>query len=133
MVVILGAIGAIGAALTRGIWACSGAASVGQGRGPLSPCLAPSLAIFVYSTLVSAEQGRVAAFVSYFLGVLVFVALADRTDGPAATRPAAPGTPAGTPAPTGASGARGRRASWWRSSPSRRARGCRACGSRCST
>ena len=31
--------------------------------------MAPSLAIFVYSTLVSGEQDRVAALVSYFLGV----------------------------------------------------------------
>jgi hypothetical protein len=77
MVGILGAIGGIGAALTRGIWAMQWRRSVGADRGPLSPCLAPSLAIFVYTSLVSAEQGRVAAFVSYLIGVLAFVALAD--------------------------------------------------------
>jgi hypothetical protein len=77
MVGILGAIGGIGAALTRGIWAMQWRRSVGADRGPLSPCLAPSLAIFVYTSLVSAEQGRVAAFVSYLVGVLAFVALAD--------------------------------------------------------
>ena len=77
MVGILGAIGGIGAALTRGIWAMQWRRSIGADRGPLSPCVAPSLAIFVYTSLVSAEQGRVAAFVSYLIGVLVFVALAD--------------------------------------------------------
>jgi len=77
MVGILGAIGGIGAALTRGIWAMQWRRSIGADRGPLSPCLAPSLAIFVYTSLVSAEQGRVAAFVSYLIGVLAFVALAD--------------------------------------------------------
>ena len=64
MVGILGAIGGIGAALTRGIWAMQWRRSIGADRGPLSPCVAPSLAIFVYTSLVSAEQGRVAAFVS---------------------------------------------------------------------
>jgi hypothetical protein len=91
MVGILGAIGAIGAALTRGIWAMQWRRSVGADRGPLSPCLAPSLAIFVYTALVSAEQGRVAAFVSYLVGVLAFVALADGATA-TSTRPAAPAT-----------------------------------------
>jgi hypothetical protein len=95
MVGILGAIGGIGAALTRGIWAMQWRRSVGADRGPLSPCLAPSLAIFVYTSLVSAEQGRVAAFVSYLVGVLAFVALADgvtaTSSGPAV--PAAAGVP----------------------------------------
>jgi hypothetical protein len=95
MVGILGAIGGLGAALTRGIWAMQWRRSVGADRGPLSPCLAPSLAIFVYTSLVSAEQGRVAAVVSYLVGVLAFVALADgataTSTGPAA--PAAAGVP----------------------------------------
>ena len=78
MVGILGAIGGIGAALTRGIWAMQWRRSVVADRGPLTPCLAPSVAIFVYTALVSAEQDRVAAFVSYLIGVLAFVALADR-------------------------------------------------------
>lgn len=100
IVVILGAIGAAAAALTRGIWARQRRRPfVDQGRGPLSPCLAPSVAIFLYSTLVSAEQTRVAAFVSYVLGVLVFVALADRT-----TSPVAP--------PAASAGLRGHRTRW---------------------
>jgi transglutaminase-like putative cysteine protease len=78
MVGILGAIGGVGAALTRGIWAMQWRRSAVAGRGPLSPCLAPSVAIFVYTALVSAEQERVAAFVSYLIGVVAFVALADR-------------------------------------------------------
>ena len=94
MVGILGAIGGIGAALTRAIWAMQWRRSVVAGRGPLSPCLAPSLAIFVYTSLVSAEQGRVAAFVSYLIGVLAFVALADRgtaaATGPTAAAAAVP-------------------------------------------
>ncbi len=87
VIIILGAIGAGAAALTRGIWARQRRRPfVDQGRGPLSPCLAPSVAIFLYSTLVSAEQSRVAAFVSYFLGVLIFVVLADRTASAASLR-----------------------------------------------
>jgi hypothetical protein len=90
MVGILGAIGGLGAALTRGIWAMQWRRSVAADRGPLSPCLAPSLAIFVYTALVSAEQGRVAAFASYLVGVLAFVALADRGTA-ASTGPVGPG------------------------------------------
>ncbi len=79
IVIILGAIGAGAAALTRGIWVLTCRRPfVDQGRGPLAPCLAPSVAIFLYTTLVSAERSRVPAFVSYFLGLLVFVALVDR-------------------------------------------------------
>jgi len=78
MVGIIGAIGGLGAALTRAIWALRWQRPDGADRGPLSPCLAPSVAIFVYSSLVSADQGRVVASVIYFLGVLAFVALADR-------------------------------------------------------
>ena len=89
MVGILGAISGLGAALTRGVWALQWRRSVVADRGPLSPCLAPSLAIFVYTSLVSAEQGRVAAFVSYLLGVLAFVALADRATAPASGADAA--------------------------------------------
>ncbi len=90
VIIILGAIGAGAAALTRGIWARQRRRPfVDQGRGPLSPCLAPSVAIFLYTTLVSGQQGRVAAFVSYFLGVLIFVALADRTAAPAVAAAAA--------------------------------------------
>jgi transglutaminase-like putative cysteine protease len=91
MVGIVGAIGGLGAALTRGVWALQWRRSSRSDRGPLSPCLAPSFAIFIYSTLVSAEQGRVAAFVAYLLGVLVFVALADRAPAaPGVLAPAAP-------------------------------------------
>jgi transglutaminase-like putative cysteine protease len=82
MVGIVGAIGGLGAAVTRGVWALQWRRSSRSDRGPLSPCLAPSFAIFIYSTLVSAEQGRVVAFVVYLLGVLAFVALADRAPAP---------------------------------------------------
>ena len=149
MVGILGAIGGIGAALTRGIWALQWRRSIVAERGPLSPCLAPSLAIFVYTSLVSAEQGRVAAFVSYLVGVLAFVALADRASS-RSMRPGAATTAAAATAPTAAAtapittaaagpplpGGPRRRwpgASWWGRSPSRPARGFRACGSPCST
>jgi transglutaminase-like putative cysteine protease len=79
IVIILGAIGAAAAALTRGIWLYTCRRPFGdRGRGPLAPCVAPSAAIFLYTTLVSAERSRVPAGASYFLGVLIFVALADR-------------------------------------------------------
>jgi transglutaminase-like putative cysteine protease len=97
MVGIVAAIGGLGAALTRGIWAIRWRRSSRSDRGPLSPCLAPSFAIFIYSILVSAEQDRVPAFIAYFLGVLVFVALADRV--PAPTRAAAPTPLPGAAAP----------------------------------
>lgn len=79
IVIILGGIGAGAAAVTRGFWVhMCGGPFIDQGRRPLAPCLAPSVAILLYTTLVSAERSRVPAFVSYFLGVLIFVALADR-------------------------------------------------------
>jgi transglutaminase-like putative cysteine protease len=87
VILIFGAIGAAAAALTRGVWSQQRRVhAMDRGRGPLSPTLAPSLAIFIYSTLVSAEQGRVAAIVCYFLGVLIFIGLADRPTGPVAPR-----------------------------------------------
>ena len=96
VIIILGAIGAGAAALTRGIWTRQRRRTfVDEGRGPLSPCLAPSVAIFLYTTLVSGEQSRVPAFVSYFLGVLIFVALADRTTSPVVPT-AGPPRPAGS-------------------------------------
>lgn len=79
VVIAIGALGAVAAALTRAIWSrhWRGAPDA-AGHGTLAQSLAPSLALFVYSTLVSAEQERVAAVVSYLVGVLLFVVLADR-------------------------------------------------------
>jgi hypothetical protein len=83
MVGIVGTISALGAALTRAVWGAQRRLRIlATDRIALSPCLAPSLAIFVYSSLVSAERGRVPAFICYFLGVLAFVALADRATSP---------------------------------------------------
>ncbi|MGO8860261.1 MAG: DUF3488 and DUF4129 domain-containing transglutaminase family protein [Acidimicrobiales bacterium] len=100
VVLVVAAIGAAAAALTRGTWARgrhghTGGSGTGTGtaqsaRRALAPCMAPSFAIFVYSSLVSAEQERVAAFVSYFLGVVVFLALADRSASPVTSPPGAP-------------------------------------------
>jgi transglutaminase-like putative cysteine protease len=105
VIVLIGAVGGLAAGLTRGIWSRRRRRHAApSARPPLSPCLAPSLAIFVYTTLVSAEQGRVAAFVSYFLGVLAFVALADRTAAP-------------RPAPSLSSGSTGSTGSTWRRRP----------------
>jgi len=89
VVLLVGFIGAGAAALTRGVWSRSRGRAAGTGGGPLLPCLAPSLAIFIYTTLVSGERGRVPALLSYFLGGLVFVALADRASSapPQATGP----------------------------------------------
>jgi transglutaminase-like putative cysteine protease len=79
VVVAVGALGGAVAAATRGIWARSRRQPAGSGQvRMLAPGLTPSLALFVYSTLVSAEQGRIAAALSYFLGVGIFVLLADR-------------------------------------------------------
>jgi transglutaminase-like putative cysteine protease len=102
VILILGTVGGVAAAFTRGIWSSLRSRHATGPRGPISPCLAPSLSIFVYSTLVSAEHGRVPAFVSYFLGVLIFVAVADR----AATPPFAPLVTAGS---VGAAGRTARR------------------------
>ncbi len=98
VVLVVAAIGAAAAALTRGTWARgrhghtggSGTGTAQSARRALAPCMAPSFAIFVYSSLVSAEQERVAAFVSYFLGVVVFLALADRSASPVTSPPGAP-------------------------------------------
>jgi hypothetical protein len=109
MVGILGAIAGLGAALTRGVWAMQWRRSIAADRGPLSPCLAPSLAIFVYTSLVSAEQGRVAAFVSYLLGVLAFVALADRATAPSTGTAVAATTTAPTATAASAGAPRARR------------------------
>jgi transglutaminase-like putative cysteine protease len=81
VIMVFGGIAAAAAALTRGVWGYQRRRhGADRSRRPLSPCLAPSLAIFLYSTLVSAEQYRVAAFVSYFLGILIFIGLVDRSN-----------------------------------------------------
>jgi Transglutaminase-like superfamily/TgpA N-terminal domain/Domain of unknown function (DUF4129) len=92
VVVAVGAIGGAAAACTRAIWESTrrGQRAVPGRIRMLAPALAPSVALFVYSTLVSAEQGRIAAALSYFLGVGIFVVLADRDTAPiAGTAPAA--------------------------------------------
>jgi hypothetical protein len=80
VVVAVGAMGGGAAAITRGLWTLRLRYARGA-SGPvwlLWPCIAPSLALFLYSSLVSAEQGRLAAALAYVLGVLLFVMLADR-------------------------------------------------------
>jgi hypothetical protein len=81
VVVALGALGGLAAAATRAIWESQLRRELGaHGHvGPLTGCIAPSLGVFVYSTLVSANHGRVPAALAYFGGVAVFVALADRS------------------------------------------------------
>jgi transglutaminase-like putative cysteine protease len=80
VIVGIGAMGGGAAALTRGFWVRRQVTTQSPtGRiGTLAPCMAPSFALFIYSTLVSSDQGRVAAAASYFVGVLLFVAMADR-------------------------------------------------------
>jgi transglutaminase-like putative cysteine protease len=94
VVIGVGALGAAAAALTRGFWVRRQTISQSAARrlGPLAPCIAPSFALFIYSTLVSSERGRTGAAVAYFVGVLIFVGLADR-------RPSGASTPRFPPAP----------------------------------
>jgi transglutaminase-like putative cysteine protease len=100
VVLVVSAIGAAAAALTRATWArgrhgqtaetdpaTAQTATAQTGRRALAPCMAPTFAIFVYSTLVSAEQERVVSFVSYFVGVVVFLALSDRSASPVTSPP----------------------------------------------
>jgi transglutaminase-like putative cysteine protease len=82
VVVAIGALGGLAASATRGIWESQlRRERPGRHIGPLTGCVAPSLGVFVYSTLVSANHGRTPAAVTYFAGVAVFVALSDHTDG----------------------------------------------------
>ena len=82
VVVAIGALGSLAAAATRGIWESQLRRDrAGRHIGPLTGCLAPSLGVFVYSTLVSANHGRTAAAVTYFAGVALFVALSDHIGG----------------------------------------------------
>jgi transglutaminase-like putative cysteine protease len=75
----IGALGSLTAALTRGLW-CRRREIIGTGKrfDSLSPCVAPTCALFIYTTLVSANRDRLAAAVVYFAGVVIFVGLADR-------------------------------------------------------
>src|SRR5581483_10349034 len=78
----IGALGSLAAAATRGIWESQiRRERLGRHIGPLTGCLAPSLGVFVYSTLVSADHGRTAAAVTNFVGAALFVALSDHTEG----------------------------------------------------
>jgi hypothetical protein len=86
VVVGVGALGGATAALARVFWVRRQRyVQAVSGRGTLAPCMAPSFALFIYSTLVSSDQDRVAAAVVYFLGVLLFVAMADRRSSVAAS------------------------------------------------
>jgi hypothetical protein len=78
--VAIGSLGALAAAATRSIWESQRRHDEGaRGHiGPLTGCIAPSLGVFVYSTLVSADLGRVPAALVYFTGAAAFVALSDR-------------------------------------------------------
>jgi transglutaminase-like putative cysteine protease len=81
VIVALGALGGLAASATRAIWESQlrrGHPVRGQ-VGPLSGCIAPSFGIFVYSTLVSANQGRVPASLCYLVGAACFVVLSDRS------------------------------------------------------
>ncbi len=81
VLIAIGALGALGAAATRSIWESQARREplkVGH-IGPLTGCIAPSFGIFVYSTLVSADHGRVPAALAYFAGTGLFVALSDRS------------------------------------------------------
>jgi hypothetical protein len=114
--VAVGLMGAAASALTRVIWTLqreNRPAALGRPR-TLLLCLAPSCALFVYSTLVSAEKARVAAVVTYLLGVLVFV------------------LPGGDPGGVGPRSSPARwRGAWWRRPPSSQPESvCRECGSR---
>ena len=81
VIIAIGALGGVTAAATRSIWEGQLKREPG-GRGhigPLTGCVAPSLGLFIYSTLVSADHGRVPASVAYFAGAGLFVALSDRS------------------------------------------------------
>jgi transglutaminase-like putative cysteine protease len=79
VVVGIGALGAVTSVITRGLWARRQAPVRRRRRfDGLAVCIAPTFAVFIYSTLVSANRDRVPAAVAYFFGVLVVVAVADR-------------------------------------------------------
>ena len=80
VIIVIGALGALAAAATRAIWESQHRRERNRGGhvGPLTGCIAPSFGVFVYSTLVSADHGRLPASLAYFGGVAFFVALADR-------------------------------------------------------
>jgi len=80
VIIGIGALGGVTAALTRAAWVLRPlAAQRGGGRtGTLAPCIAPSSALFIYSTLISSDRGRTAAAVSFLLGAFAFVTMADR-------------------------------------------------------
>ncbi len=80
VVVALGALGAATAALARVTWMRRERSLRGSPARAwsLGPCIAPSFAVFLYSSLVSAEHGRQIAALAYFAGVLIFVASSDR-------------------------------------------------------
>ena len=76
----VGALGIVAATFSRALWVHrrrTGAPASGA-PGALAPCLLPSFAVFIYTTLVSAQQGRLPAALVYFTGVACFVAVADR-------------------------------------------------------
>ena len=81
VVVGIGALGALASVITRALWTRRHHPSRRRRRFVgLATCIAPTFAVFIYSTLVSANRDRVPAAVAYFFGVLVVVAVADRRD-----------------------------------------------------
>jgi transglutaminase superfamily protein/uncharacterized protein DUF4129/transglutaminase TgpA-like protein len=81
VIVGVGELGGLVAALTQAVWVrrTRSSRSTSGRTGALGPVIGPSFALFLYSSLVSSDQGRTIAAVSYFIGVLLFVALADRS------------------------------------------------------
>jgi transglutaminase-like putative cysteine protease len=86
VVVVIGALAALVAAATRAIWQGQVARARGGTVTQLTGCVAPSFGAFVYSTLVSADQGRLAAALTYFAGVALCIALVDRSPSPRTRR-----------------------------------------------
>ncbi len=89
VVIGIGALGAVVTVITSGLWIRRTAPMGRQRRrfDGLAVCIAPTFALFIYSSLVSANRYRVAAAVVYFIGVLVAVAVADRRSiSPGSTR-----------------------------------------------
>ncbi len=83
VIVGIGALSGVASAITRGLWVRRQRIDrVGARRtDSLAACVAPTFALFIYSTLVSSDQGRVPAALAYFVGVLALVGLSDRHAG----------------------------------------------------
>jgi transglutaminase-like putative cysteine protease len=88
VIVSIGALGGVAAAITRGLWVRRQRVIRGRRRvDSLAACVAPTFALFIYSTLVSSDQGRLPAALAFFAGVLALVGLSDRHAGDPARQP----------------------------------------------